>query len=352
VSCLGDARWREAIFSVGSHEFQWLDAFLGAILRGDWDGFEQELLGGLVCAADESTEWPPDDEVDRAATAFRYERNLLTTDEIEGWLERAGLSTEVWTEHLMRRVLRERADDGLAEQIAAAGDALEITSEAFAAEGLCSGWFDRFRTELAGRAAVAQTRASEPLTQSRVDRVVRLMERKTRWFEGVHQSELAERLGRLAEVEARYAIELRHVVTPQALAAELTRHRLEWVRVDLERLSFASEEAAREAALCVHEDGQTLADIAATSHASLVDTRAVIEQLPRELHDAVLSAAVDDLIGPIAVGDRYEVALVAGKASADLADPIVRTRAEAAVIEQLVSRATRTHVKWPRPAAE
>ena len=103
---------------------------------------------------------------------------------------------------------------------------------------------------------------------------------------------------------------------------------LEWTRVDLERISFESADAAREAACCVREDGLTLSEVAIESRQPVRDTRDLLERLDPELRDVVLSAGVDELVGPVAVGSRHEVVWVVGKRPADLADPIVRARAE------------------------
>jgi hypothetical protein len=97
---------------------------------------------------------------------------------------------------------------------------------------------------------------------------------------------------------------------------------------------------------CVREDGLSLIEVAMESGRAIRDTRVLLESLDPELQDAVLSAGVDQLVGPIAVDAGYEVVWVAGKATADLSDPLVRARAEAAVVQQVVSRAVLSHVRW------
>ena len=56
--------------------------------------------------------------------------------------------------------------------------------------------------------------------------------------------------------------------------------------------------------------------------------------------------SVDELVGPVAVGSRHEVVCVVDRRPADLADPLVRARAEAAVVDQMIARAILTHVRW------
>ena len=347
MSSLDDPRWRQIVFSVGVQKYDWLAIFLSAMVRGEWRSFERNLLSGLACtlAYGDSEDAPSDDDIDEAANAFRYERNLLTTEETHAWLARNGLSAEAWTDYLVRQFLRARFEDELDTLLAQHEPDLDIDVEAVAAEGICSGTFDRFKTTLAGRAAVSAEvqRAPDAADESHIASVV---SGHAHWLSGIDSSETVASISRLAVLESEYQAASRRALSPQALATQLARHRLDWLRVDLERLAFDDEHAAREAALCVREDGQPLSEVAAEAGAAIDDTRAVIADLPPELRDPALSGQVDDLIGPVAVGEMFEIAIVVGKANADLTDPLVRARAEAAVMAQLVSRATLAHVSW------
>lgn len=347
MSCLDDARWRQVVFSVGVQKYDWRDAFLSAMVRDEWRSFERNLLGGLACALayGDSDDAPTEERIDEAASTFRYDRNLLTTEETHAWLERTGLSAEAWTDYLVRQLFRARFAGELDDLIAQHASDLEFDGEAVAAEGFCSGSFDRFKTTLAGRAAVSAEvqRPPEAIDEARVAAVVSA---HPLWLEGLASVDVPAGISRLVVLESEYQAAARRALGPQALATQLARHRLDWLRIDLERLSFDDEHAAREAALCIREDGLSLSEVAAESGAAIVDTRAVIADLPTELRDPALSARVDALIGPIAVGERFEIALVAGKANGELSDVLVRDRAEQAVMAQLVSRAMLAHVAW------
>jgi hypothetical protein len=91
--------------------------------------------------------------------------------------------------------------------------------------------------------------------------------------------------------------------------------------------------------------------VAIEAHQPIRDTRDLLEQLDPPLRDVVRGAGSDELVGPVAVGTRHEVAWVASKRPADLVDPIVRARAEAAVVDHMVARAILTHVRWDSPRA-
>jgi hypothetical protein len=339
------------VFSVGPREYVWLDVFLAAMLRGEWRQFERQLAEGLAClaaAADRQAEWPEEREIEEAANTFRYERDLITADETIVWLDRAGLTMDAWTNYLIRRLLcgRLRDMDGLLQQHPAS-----VTVEVvdLAAEGLCSGTFDRFVRVLAGRAAASVTHedalndGTSEVEQVSVDR---LWTDHAVWLQPLPPDEISERVIHLARLEDAYRARAHAAATGQALASQLERHRLEWTRVDLERVSFDTADAAREAIRCVRDDGLTLTDVAIESRRAVRDTSDLLERIGPELRDAVLCAGVDELVGPVAVGSRHEVVGVVDRRPADLADPLVRARAEAAVVDQMTARAILTHVRW------
>jgi hypothetical protein len=350
-SSLASPQWRQTVFTVGDRDYSWLDVFLSAMLRGDWQAFEQQLVEGLACAAEAASHdtWPDDGRLDAAARDFRYARNLLTTDETMAWIEGAGLTVEDWTDFLMRRLLCKDWSDRLASLVDEHASSLEVSDGAVAAEGLCSDAFERLAQTLAGRAAVAGQRDWPRLDGGAVEATRR---QHSAWLEALDPDDVTRRLTHLAVLESIFAAEARASLTPDALEALVSRNRMDWMRVDLERLSFPSVAAAREAACCVREDGSTLNEVAIWSRQTVHDTRDILERIEPGLREAVLSAGADELIGPVQVGSRYEVAWIVGKTPADLADALVRARAEAAVVEQLVSKAVLTHVRWTeRPRA-
>ncbi len=338
------------VFSVDGREYQWLDIFLAAMLRGEWRAFETRLVEGLACLAEaaEKQYWPDAGRIDAAASAFRYDRDLLTSDATIAWLEQEDLTLDDWTNFLVGRLLVEEWRDRLAPLVDRHAPSLTVTDGAFAAEGICSGVFDALASTLAGRAAVAATAANPELDNATVDnaRLERTRKNHLAWLEPMEPALPADRLIFLDRLDSTFDAQARARATPDALAAQLTRNRLEWVRVDLERLSFTTADAAREAAWCVREDGLTLDDIAVDLGLAVHDSSELIERLEPEVREAVLGANVDQLIGPLKVGDRHEVIWVVGKAVPDLADQVVSARAVTAVVDQLVATAIRSQVRW------
>lgn len=241
---------------------------------------------------------------------------------------------------------RDRAEE-VDALIQAHRDDIAITTEAFAAEGLCSDVFSGLSQTLAGRAAVAAARrdaspSSIPSDPTHIDRVLAA---HAPWLEALDRADTLSRLIHVAHLESLFHAESQEALTDQALASELSRHRMDWMRVDFERLSFNDVHAAREALLCIREDGLSFDDLALESRQSVRDTRDLLERLEPEWRDLVLSASADEVLGPIAVGNRFEIALLVGKRPASIDDPLVRARVEEAVVEQLVSKAILAHVR-------
>jgi hypothetical protein len=349
IPCLANPRWEQPVFSVAGDDYSWLDVFLAAMLCGEWRAFEIRLVECLACLGEATAEqlWPDTDRIEAAATAFRYDRDLLTSEATVAWLKHAGLTLEDWTSFLVGRLLVDEWSDRLASVVDRHAPSLVITDRVFVAEAVCSGIFDASARALAGRAAVAAT-ANVELENAIVDegRLEEVRKIHAAWLEPIEPSVLSDRLTHLTRLDSMFDAQVRARTTPEALAVQLSRHRLEWMRVDLEHLSFASADEAREAAWCVLEDGRTLDEISVDLGLAVRDSRELLERLEPELRDAVLGANVHQLIGPLKMGDRHEVIWVVGKVGPDLADPLVSARAVKAAIEQLVAPAIRAHVRW------
>ena len=335
------------MFSVAGRDYVWLDVFLAAMLRAAWQPFETQLRESLACLAEARSrrELPPASRIEAAATAFRYDRNLLTTDETITWITRAGLTVDAWTDFLVGRLLRGDWTDRLASLLQRHGGSLAISDRAFSAEGIASGWFDQQALILAGRAAVSAMSADT--TPDVIDLAhVRWTRRAHEAWLGVLDAADLGRLAHLARLDALFEVRKRASLTPQGVDEHVARHRVDWTRIDLERLVFDTVDAAREAACCVREDGLTLSDVAIQSRLQVRDSREFLDRLEPELRDVVLAARCGQVVGPVEIGSRYELASVVGKAPPDPADHLVRARAEEAIVEQLVGKAVRSRVSW------
>ena len=344
-----DPRWRHPVFAIRSREYDWIDVFLFAMLSEDWAAFEQQLIAGVACreAAAAAGAWPSEERINQAAARFRYDRGLLTTEEAHAWLDRHQLTADEWVEYLVRELLRHDSHLDVGAAVARYGCSVDL-DPVFAADGVCSGCFHDFATTLAGHVAViaAHIPSGSGDLRGLDEQVARVRSEQCRWVGGLDPADVTRRLVHAGAVESLFAQEAAAAVTDDALASAFARHRVDWMRVHLERISFASIDAAREAVCSVREDGLTLRDVSVVSRQPLRSGAELLERLDPNVRDAALSAAVGDLIGPISMGDAFEVGFVAGKVVAQLNDPVVRERAKQDVLDQLVSRAVLAELRW------
>lgn len=351
------AFWERYAFSIGDLNFQWIDVVLAAMAHGDWARFERRLAEGLACASRAAAEnlALPELAIDEAATAFRYERDLISGSEMSDWLARAGLSADQWMAYITRDVLRRMwalEIEALLDRYAPGPRQLEAAA---IAEGISSGLFDAFEASFSERAALAfdacpdlfKTARAAP---SHVEPATRLLRQHPHWLTMCPEPELLERLIRIFTIDVAYRAAAERLATEESLVNVIETHRLEWVVVDLDALTFADEEAAREAILCMREDGLSIQDVGALSRHPVARAQLFLEDAPTEYRDRLLSADTGRLIGPLQVDGRYQVATILGRTPPALQDERILQRARAALLEQVGRRAARDHVKRRPPA--
>jgi hypothetical protein len=105
-------------------------------------------------------------------------------------------------------------------------------------------------------------------------------------------------------------------------------------------------DGAREAALCVRDDGMALAEVATHAGAELREHSLVLEDAEGELGEALLSARTGELIGPLVLGDRFALVLVDGKVEPSLDDPEILRRAQEAARRRAIEREIVNRVTW------
>ena len=104
-----------AVFAAGGTEYVWDDIVLAADLRGDWSGVCERVRQGIACLEklNEEEGCLSEEEVDAAADEFRYERDLVSAQEMEEWLDRWGLTVESWMDYIRSSLLRRKWSDQL-----------------------------------------------------------------------------------------------------------------------------------------------------------------------------------------------------------------------------------------------
>jgi hypothetical protein len=313
------------VFAVDGEVFHWGDVVRHARASGRWDELEAESCRGLACEAhfDTIEEEGAEEAIDEAAAEFRYDRELITAEEMEAWLEARGLTPEEWMGYIRRTVLRQLWADDL-DDIAAehpVGDGQ--VEEALRIDLLCSGTQRILAEELAVEAAAAAARGEASPAEPPADREGRL-------------ATLREQAGRFRQ----------DAVAPETLAREVASNQMEWIRVDCRAIAFPEEGAAREAALCLREDGLDIEEVAGEADVPIEDVVLYLDQLDPEQHSRFLGATVGDVIGPVPGNEAFTVYQVVAKVMPSIDDPEIVRRAGERVLARLLAAEVNRRVRW------
>jgi hypothetical protein len=350
--------WARPAFSIRDVDFLWLDVALGAMARGQWPAFEQRLAQGLACIgrADAENALPSEEALDAAATAFRYDRDLIAAADVNAWLERTGIPADEWVAYLNRHLLRDQWSDDLDDILDRFSPSVRQLFAAAVAEGICSGSFDTHFNALAGRAAFVFENDPEQFRRVCVDReapaplaaaAADLAHTHAHWLSMWSAADSGARLTTVLQIESAFDALIDGVAANGRLREIVDANRLEWMRLELDTVSFPIEPAAREAILCIREDGLTLYDVAALSHRTVARKAMALEDIDPEHRDRLLAAEPGRIVGPLPVDDRFEVTALVSRTAATLADSAVAARARQALVDVTIQRAIRNHVTRP-----
>jgi hypothetical protein len=273
------------VFSTGEQDYRWADVLAAARAWDQWDEIERRAALRPSPASDE--------DVEQAGQAFRYDRNLLAAEEMEAWLEHWSLTVADWTSWL-------RGEP-------------DVWSEA-----VCSGALAELARDLAARTAAAEANGGAA---------------------GPVETNLEEMDEALSEL------------TRRALANEDRGRLLElrgpdWVRVVYSALAFAQPSMAREAAMCVREDGLNLAEVATRAGVELQRVDALVADIDSSLAKPLLSTPAGELAGPLEAGDEFVLLQLHEKIAPTLADPVIQGLLEREVPRRAVEREVRNRVRW------
>jgi hypothetical protein len=350
------------VFAAGKTTYQWDDVVLAAQQWGDWGEFETEVRYGIACAKrmEESGERAAADAVQSAANAFRYDHNLLTAQETEAWLRAWGLTTASWMAYVERSMLRQRWAAERTELLSRypASDA-EIESLS-TVEGVCSGHLRRFAQKLAGRASAhdkvtgggdvapdERARPEESPTMPAAREPLR--DDRPCGVPGISPERCREILASLARLERSFELFRAETLTAKAVRECINSHHLDWIRLDCRSVTFTDEGAAREAALCLREDGGDLDSVAADARATPRDSRLYLSEIDVTIRDRFLRARAGEVLGPLRLDGAFVLYLVLQKVLPSEHDAEVRRLAEETVLRHAVAHEIHQRVHWHIP---
>ena len=335
------------IFEVGEVRYCWGDVVLLAMLTGRWNPLEREIREGLACIhyAEDTGAEEPEEAVDEFAAEFRYERDLVTAQEAESWLGERNLPASEWMEWARREVLRREWADRLGDLVVRYPVGPAEVAGAAAADLLCSSRGRELVMDLARRVAAnaALAEAGEVveggLAATEANRILAR-------FPTIDRTQALPRLEELARLDRGYARFVAIAPTAEAIHRELELGRLDWIRLDCRVLQFETEALAREAVLCVREDGLGVDEVAESAHALVHEMRFYLGELDPALQPRLLAAAPGELVGPVPFEDRHTLFLVLDKLLPDEKASDLRREIEGRAVTRAVSDQVNRRVHW------
>jgi hypothetical protein len=325
------------------------DAIAAAIFRGTLEQTVADTIA--LAAAGERAEAegvaPDSDALQAASESFRYEHNLISAGETEEWLETRGMGTADFSGWLYEKLCAE-ALSGVAAG-ATPGDALDDLSDLLRVHLWMSGEMDEISSQLSRRIAadLAMSERGEPLATAPV--MQRFLQSHHLDERGLPEWLSAMRRDRawlteMVRMEAAFDRLSTDAITPEARARKLASMQLSLARVEIESLELDTEAAAREAFLCVHDDGSSLSDVAAETGYRSERTEVSGDALDEKIGQRLLNAREGDVVGPIASDGRFKVYQVLRKFEPTIADRAVADRIDAVILDELFDDLCARHI--------
>lgn len=339
--------------------YTWEDVLLAGILWGDWDALEAEVRAGLACLkrleeAEDEEDVLPEDEMNSAAEEFRYARDLVAAEEMGAWLERRGLTADDWMEYIRRSLLVKKWADALEEiQQEYPVDQDEV-DEVILCDAICSRRATDWATRLAARAAAwacsaeAAPAGTDALSDEHVRRVADGLHAQiaSRDLLGLLGDVEPERLNALARMETVWQeFSARHA-TPQAIREQIAANPLGWIHFGVHSVFLRDLDAAREAALCIRQDGLDPAEVAAESGGEFREEEWYLDEADPALRDHLLGAQEGEVLGPLPLNDGFVVVSVRAKQPPSDDDPALVARASQVLLNRAVRREVEGRVQW------
>ena len=347
------------IFSVGNIIYVWEDVVLASVLRGDWVALEREVRAGIACLkrleeAEDEEDVLPQDEINSAAEEFRYARDLVAAEEMERWLERRGLTADDWMDYIQRSLLIKKwADELEAIQQEYTVDQDEV-DDVILCHAICGGHATEWAATLAGRVATFAGIAEDACNRTdacgdeQATHVADALRVKiaTRDVPRCLGDVGPERLKTLARLEVAWQEFSTRRATPKAIREQIAANRLEWIHFRVRSIFLRDLDAAREAALCIRQDGLDPAEVAAESGGEFTEAEWYLDDADPALRDHLLGAQAGDVLGPLRVNGGFAVMSVRAKQPPSENDPALVGRASQVLLNRTVRREVEGRVQW------
>jgi hypothetical protein len=261
-----------------------------------------------------------DDRIVQAASErFRREHGLQSVEATEAWLGARGVTLDCFGDYLERSVLEEHFNgEGQVLRATEHPDTTAIADLVWP-EMVFSGVADAVSRALASMVAVAEASDAHPKVQGPES---------------------------LSAYDAAYQAFARSVLTEARMEAALRSRWGELFTLDCELALFGDEDTAREAALCVSEDGADLASIGASGGGRYQGGRLLLRELPAVLRTRAMAAAPGEVLPVQPLETGFVVCRIRDKEAPSLADEATRTFVREAALEEEVTPLVARHIEW------
>lgn len=339
------------IFTIGSDAYTSRDVIDAARFRGEVQPAWEEFLRLVACAAQADDDEREEDEaaIDTAVQTFRYDHDLITAEETEGWLAARDLTLSDFSDYFSRHYWGEAMDEEIKGEPIDYFSASPELRDLFLAELTLSGELVRMATRFGWRLAAAATESTTP-SEEEIEAQRQLLSER---IAPVTLSDWSTQMGRdgawidqMARLEAIFRIVRDEVLSPQARKREVSTLRLQLTLFDLEVLEVDSRDAAREALLCAREDGMTLEEVALESRYPFHREQVVLDDIAPAIQQQFLSITPGNMLEPIEIEGAHRLYRVVAKHEPNPDDPAVRRRVEQRLLDRHFADAMTQHVHW------
>jgi len=305
------------VFRTGERTFSVDDILAATAWRGDLTAFNTTLAQRLVSAqaAEAAGLEPEPAAVEKALEDFRYARDLVSAEECERWLALRGLTFADLTTSVTCRLQAELVEEETPEEAPPPAAALLRT------EALLADEFTDWARQLAWRVALARSGNALPPGGTASETV---------W----------------AELEDRFAAACARLTEPARRQRELGTQRLPLLQTEIAMAEFGAESAAREACLCVREDGDTLTAVAETHGFISRTMTAFLGELPEDWQRGLLGASPGDVLPPWVGPSGALVVQLLHRREPSLDEAAVTERLDAALRRQHFGELETRHIRW------
>ena len=345
------------VCACGKREYLARDAIDAAIFRGELEAKWKEFLAAIEAEkrSDELKLALDESAISRAAEAFRYEYDLITAEETEAWLANRGLTLDDFSHYFTRHYCANALNGEIVSVEVEHHGASHELRELFLAELILSGELDRLTTALMWRLA-AHCAETQPDPDTIAVTGQEFFERTE--IEPAHIAAWLENLGRDSEwfnsmlvMDAAYRIRRDTLLVPQARQLELAALRWSLTQFETEVIEFESHDAAKEALLCVSEDGMSMEAVATEGRYPYRRINFLLEDIPIDRQQRFLCVSAGQVLKPIARGDGFELCRIAKRIEPHPDDPRVKSRIDQRLLDrhfsQLVSKYVERRVGAP-----